>query len=78
MTLQPCVSPNIYIWIQSLIDSGHSWDFHFELSPEARAELQIWIDCDVAWSRKALWRSTGIVRVAAVDASDTAVGGWFG
>ena len=73
-----CFTKYVYVWIQSLIDSGHTWDSHHALSPEARAELQVWIDYAVTWCRKALWRSTGTVWVAAQDASDTAVGGWFG
>lgn len=73
-----CFTKYIYIWIQSLIDSGHSYDWHQPLSTEARAELQVWIDYAVAWSRKALWRSASTVWIAAQDASDTAVGGWFG
>jgi hypothetical protein len=73
-----CFTKHIYIWIQSLIDSGHSYDWHFPLSVEARAELQVWIDYAEAWSRKALWRATSTVWIAAQDASDTAVGGWFG
>ena len=36
-----CFTKYIYIWIQSLIDSGHTWDSHHALSPEARAELQV-------------------------------------
>ena len=73
-----CFTKYIYIWIQSLIDSGHSYDWHIPLSDQARAELQVWIDYAVAWSRKALWRTACTVWIAAQDASDTAVGGWFG
>ena len=50
-----CFTKYIYIWIQSLIDSGHTWDSHHALSPEARAELQVWIDYAVTWCRKAFF-----------------------
>ena len=73
-----CFTKYMYIWLQSLIDSGHSYDCHFPLGAEARVELQVWIDYAVAWSRKALWRSAGTVWVAAQDASDIVGGGWFG
>ena len=47
-----CFTKYIYIWIQSLINSGYSYDWYQPLSAEARAELQVWIDYAVAWSRK--------------------------
>ena len=68
----------MYIWIQSLVDNGFSYDWHTHLSSEAQSELLVWITYAVTWSKKALWRSASTVFVAAQDASDTAVGGWLG
>ena len=66
-----CFTKYMYIWLQSLIDSGHSYDWHTPLSDQARDELQVRIDYAVAWSRKALWRTAYTIWIAAQDASDT-------
>ena len=47
----------IYIWIQSLIDAGSSYDWHHPLSLEAKSELGVWVSHAVEWARKALWRT---------------------
>ena len=43
-----------YLWLSNpnvRRDSGYSYDWYQPLSAEARAELQVWIDYAVAWSR---------------------------
>ena len=63
VSLRPVFDPaalmftrHMYIWIQSLVDNGFSYDWHTFLSSEVVTELEVWIAFATPWSRKALWR----------------------
>ena len=62
--------------LYALLDSRSAWCDVLRVSPQARMELEFWVNCLHHYSSQPIWHSPSAVRVVYSDASDTGYGGY--
>eukprot|EP00731_Ephydatia_muelleri_P022428 Em0015g11a len=62
--------------LYAVLESRYAWCDVLEVSPQARAELEFWVDCLHSYNSQPIWHSPSAVRVVYSDASDTGYGGY--
>ncbi|KAL5463210.1 hypothetical protein EMCRGX_G032089 [Ephydatia muelleri] len=62
--------------LYAVLESRYAWCDVLEVSPQARAELEFWVDCLHCYNSQPIWHSPSAVRVVYSDASDTGYGGY--